>query len=142
MKHDALTEKVIGCAMEVHRALGPGLMEVVYHRCLSHELSLAGMSVESEVFLPVHYRDVVIPSGLRLDMLVEKALILELKAVEKVLPLYKAQLITYLRLSGIERGLLINFNSNLLKDGIYRLFSGKGAWQEVSSEIHNEGMRK
>ena len=121
-KKDPLTQKVIGCAIEVHRYLGPGLLESTYERCLAHELALAGISFVNQVSVPVEYKDVTLDCGYRLDFLVEDYLVLELKAVEYLLPIYQAQVITYMKLAEAPVGLLINFNVKLLKDGIRRLF--------------------
>jgi GxxExxY protein len=115
-----LTEAIIGAAMEVHRALGPGLLESAYEKCLCHELKLRGFAVGSEVELPVTYKGLTLNCGYRLDLVVEDSVIVELKAVEQTLPVHEAQLLTYLRLSGKRVGLLINFNVPVLKDGITR----------------------
>jgi GxxExxY protein len=116
----SITERVIGAAMEVHRALGPGLLESTYEECLCHELSLRGLSFERQVALPVVYKAITLECGYRLDVVVENVVILELKAIEQTLPVHEAQLLTYLRLSGKRVGLLINFNVPALKDGITR----------------------
>ena len=121
MKINVLTEKVIGAAMEVHRALGPGLLESTYETCLARELAIQGIAFEQQVELPVVYRDVPLSCGYRLDFLVEGELILELKAVEELLPIHEAQLLTYLKLSDQRIGLLINFNVVLLKQGLRRI---------------------
>jgi GxxExxY protein len=119
---DPLTEKVIGCAIEVHRYLGPGLLESTYEKCLAHELALAGISFAAQVPIPVEYKDVTLDCGYRLDFLVEDYLVVELKAAEQLRPIHEAQLITYMKLAEAPVGLLINFNVKLLKDGIRRLF--------------------
>ncbi|MCB9699932.1 MAG: GxxExxY protein [Alphaproteobacteria bacterium] len=116
-----LTEIIIGAAIAVHRELGPGLLESTYEACLVHELVQRGVSVEAQKFLPVNYRGVVIDCGYRIDVLVGGKVIVELKAVEKVLPIHEAQLLTYLRLSGLNVGLLLNFNVLLMKEGIRRV---------------------
>ncbi len=121
MKINELTEKVIGAAMEVHRALGPGLLESAYETCLARELAIQGIAFEQQVELPVVYRGVPLSCGYRLDFLVEGELILELKAVEELLPIHEAQLLTYLKLSDKRIGLLINFNVALLKQGLQRI---------------------
>lgn len=121
MKINELTEKVIGAAMDVHRALGPGLLESAYEACLARELTMQGIAFEQQVELPVVYRGVPLSCGYRLDFLVENELILELKAVEKLLPIHEAQLLTYLKLSDKRIGLLINFNVTLLKQGLHRI---------------------
>lgn len=115
-----LTGQIIGAAMRVHSALGPGLMESAYQACLVHELKKEGLKVKSEVILPVIYDDVKMDLGYRLDLLVEDQVIVELKAVDKTLPIHEAQLITYLKLSKKKIGLLINFNVLHLRDGIIR----------------------
>jgi len=116
-----LTEKIIGAAIEVHRILGPGLLESVYQACLAHELTERGVPFEQEKAFPVMYKDHDIDCNFRLDFLVADKVIVELKALDAVLPIHKAQLLTYLKLSGCKVGLLINFNVILLKDGIHRL---------------------
>jgi GxxExxY protein len=115
-----VTGAVIGAAIEVHRALGPGLLESTYRTCLRHELEQRGLRVATEVAVPVTYKDVHLECGYRIDLLVEGAVVVELKSVEGLLPVHEAQLITYLRLSGLRVGLLINFNVPVLKDGIVR----------------------
>ena len=117
---EELTDQIIGAAIEVHRALGPGLIESVYEECLCHELSERGLRFVRQVEVPVSYKGVKLSSGCRLDILVEDEVVLELKSVETVMPGHEAQLLTYLRLSGKRVGLLINFNVPLLKDGIHR----------------------
>jgi GxxExxY protein len=118
---DSLSEKIIGAAIRVHRELGPGLLESAYEACLAYELRDAGILVESQKSLPVVYRGIQLDCGYRLDLVIENTIVLELKAVEKLLPIHEAQLLSYLKLSGMNRGLLINFHSQLLKDGIRRL---------------------
>jgi GxxExxY protein len=118
---DALTEKVIGCAIEVHRALGPGLLESVYRECLIIELRAAGLHVESERRMDIDYKGHRIAEALRVDLLVEKRLVLELKAVERLHPVYEAQAITYLKLLDCPAGLLMNFNAVTLKAGLRRV---------------------
>jgi GxxExxY protein len=116
-----LTEKVIGAAIEVHRAVGPGLLESAYRQCLCHELSLLGLDIRQEVALPVSYKGVQLECGYRLDAVVNDSLVLELKAVESLLPIHQAQLLTYMRLGGFDTGLLINFHAAVLTKGIKRL---------------------
>ena len=116
-----LTGKVIGAAIEVHKALGPGLLESAYEECLSHELTIKRMHIERQKPLPVEYKGVKLDCGYRLDLIVENRIILELKACDSLLPIYDAQLLTYLRLANIKVGLLINFNVPVLKEGIKRL---------------------
>ena len=131
MNTNDLTRKIIGAAMKVHSALGPGLLESVYHACLVHELAKVGMRLESNIPLAVLYDGVKMGVGFRLDMLVEDTAVLELKAVEAVLPVHKSQLLSYLRLSGKPVGLLINFNVCHLKDGIHRLINSSGSPQRT-----------
>jgi len=118
---DALSHRVIGCAMEVHRQLGPGLLESAYRTCLAHELSMVGCLYELERPVSIHYKGVELDCGFRMDLLVERSLVVELKCVETLLPIHGAQLLTYLKLSGVHKGLLINFNSKVLRNGIRRL---------------------
>ena len=115
-----LTHRIIGLAMRVHRRLGPGLLESVYEKCLCHELDKAGIAFQRQVSLPVLYDDVLIDCGYTADIIVDGQVILELKAVKRTLPLHEAQLLTYLRLSPCRIGLLINFNTVSLTDGIKR----------------------
>lgn len=116
-----ITESVIGAAIEVHRALGPGLLESAYEACLSFELTQRGLKVEQQKPLPVIYRGVKLDCGYRLDLVVEDAVIVEIKAVDRLAPIHEAQLLSYLRLSGYKVGLLLNFNVRVLKYGIRRL---------------------
>ena len=115
-----MTEEIIGAAIEVHRAIGPGLLESAYEECLCHELGLRGISFERQRLLPVEYKGVKLDCGYRLDLLVAKTVVVELKAVESIEPIHEAQLLTYLRIGGWKIGLLINFNVPVLKDGIRR----------------------
>jgi GxxExxY protein len=119
-KTQGVASTSIDCAIEVHRRLGPGLLESVYRVCLVHELRKRSLEVKEEVIVPIKYDEIVLASGLRLDIVVEGVLIIELKSVEVVLPVHHAQVISYLRLTGMRLGLLINFNVPLLKDGIKR----------------------
>jgi GxxExxY protein len=116
-----LTERVIGACIEIHRALGPGLLESAYEECLCHELSLAEIKFERQKPLPVHYKNVKLDCGYRLDLVVEEKVIVELKTVETLMPIHEAQLLTYLKLSGLTLGLLVNFNVPMLKNGIKRI---------------------
>jgi GxxExxY protein len=118
---DPLTGKVIQLAIEVHRELGPGLLESAYEECLCYELSNAGIPFERHVPLSVVYKSVRLDCAYKLDIVVERQLILELKTVESLLPVHDAQLLTYLKLSGIKRGLLLNFCTHLLKVGLKRI---------------------
>jgi GxxExxY protein len=115
--HEHLTEQVIGAAIEVHRELGPGLMESAYEECLCHELHLRGLKFERQMPLPVRYKDVNLDCGYRIDLVVEGPLILELKCLEHILPVHEAQLLTYLKLTGKRVGLILNFNVSVLTRG-------------------------
>jgi GxxExxY protein len=121
MEFDELSKRVIGCALEVHRNLGPGLLESAYEQCLAHELSCAKLPFQLQVALPVNYKGVQLDCGYRIDVLVDGKLIVELKSVECLLPIHEAQLLTYMKLARVPVGLLINFNVALLKQGIKRL---------------------
>ena len=118
---DLLTERVIGLGIAVHRALGPGLLESAYEECLCYELSQVGLVFQRQVPLPVIYKSVRLDCGYRLDVVVENSVVIELKSVERLMPVHEAQLITYLKLSGIQTGLLLNFNTPVLREGIRRL---------------------
>ncbi len=120
MEFDDLSNRVIGCAIEVHRHLGPGLLESSYEQCLAHELSRYGIGLQLQLALPVQYKDVRLDCGYRIDILVENQLIVELKSVEEIRGIHEAQLLTYMKLSGMKIGLLMNFNVTKLKDGIKR----------------------
>lgn len=120
MEINELTEQVIGAAIEVHRELGPGLLESAYRMCLVHELYLRGIQCRTEVDLPLQYKGVKLDCGYRVDVLVEDVLVLELKTVDQFAPIHDAQLLTCLRLGGWPVGLLLNFNVPVLKDGIRR----------------------
>jgi len=121
MEFDQLSNKVIGCALEVHRHLGPGLLESTYEACLAYELETAGLAHKRQHPLPVVYKTVSLDCGYRVDLMVEEGLIVELKSVEKMLLIHEAQLLSYMKLAGVSVGLLINFNVGLLKDGIKRM---------------------
>lgn len=121
MELSEVTERIIGCAMNVHRALGPGLLESTYEVCLAHELAKCGMDVRAQVALPVVYDGIRLDAGYRIDLLVDNCVIVELKAVDSLRPIHEAQVISYLKLSGKKVGLLINFNVTILKNGIKRL---------------------
>ena len=118
---DGLTGRIIGAAIEVHKMLGPGLLESAYEVCLAHELSLAKISFDRQVPLPLTYKALQLDCGYRLDFLVEKTVVLELKALEGLRPIHEAQLLTYVKLGGWQIGLLINFNTPVLKKGIKRM---------------------
>jgi GxxExxY protein len=120
MRFDDLSNQIIGCALEVHRGLGPGLLESTYEQCLAYELSLKNIKFKTQVSLPIRYKEIKLNCGYRIDLLIDDKLIVELKSVETLLSIHEAQLLTYLKLSGIKTGLLINFNVELLKHGIRR----------------------
>ena len=115
-----LSERVIGFAIDVHRHLGPGLLESAYEECLCFELAQAGLAYRRQMPLPVVYKDVRLDCGYRMDVVVDQQLIVEIKAVERIMPIHEAQMLTYLRLSDHLIGLLLNFNSVVLKDGLRR----------------------
>src|SRR3954469_24626949 len=115
---EQLTEQIIGAAIEVHRELGPGLLESAYEQCLCHELSLRGISFQRQVLLPVRHKGILLDCGYKIDPIVADEVILELKCVDKIIPVHEAQLLTYLKLSGKCVGLLINFNSEVFRVGI------------------------
>ncbi|HEU4952110.1 MAG TPA: GxxExxY protein [Holophagaceae bacterium] len=115
-----LTERVIAAAIAVHRTLGPGLLESAYEACLCAELAEAGLAFDRQRPLRIRYKSAEVDCGYRMDLVVEDRLVLELKSVELLLPIHEAQLITYLKLSGLRTGLLLNFNTQLMKDGIKR----------------------
>jgi len=121
MDINPVTEKIIGCAIEVHRYLGPGLLESAYEECLAYEFAQAGLKFEKQKPLPVQYKEKYLECGYRLDFVVEGVVILEIKSVESLSPVHDAQLITYLKLSGCTTGLLLNFNVRQLKHGIKRV---------------------
>jgi GxxExxY protein len=120
MKFDGLSNRAIGCAIEVHKTLGPGLLESAYEQCLAHELNTAGLSFVRQKPLPVHYKGVDLDCGYRLDFMIEDKLIVELKSIDKLQKIHDAQILTYMRLTRLNVGLLINFNEVLLKNGIKR----------------------
>jgi GxxExxY protein len=120
MNFDRLSNQVIGCAIEVHKVLGPGLLESAYEQCLVHELTLAGLGVKKQYSLSVVYKGVKLDCGYRIDVLVENTLIVELKCVESIQKIHEAQLLTYMKLANKKTGLLINFHVDLLKHGIKR----------------------
>jgi len=119
-KLNQITERIIGAAIEVHRRLGPGLLESTYEACLVHELKLRGLEVEKEKALPVAYKGTLLDCGYRVDLLVQHTVIVELKSVVEIIPIHEAQLLSYLRLSGCPVGLLINFNVPKLTQGLKR----------------------
>ena len=119
-----LSSKIIGAAIEVHKALGPGLLESAYEECLCHELNENNLSFERQKALPVVYKRKRLNCGYKLDIVIENTIILELKACDQIEPIHKAQLLTYLRLSGLKLGLLLNFNVPVMRDGIIRIVNG------------------
>ena len=120
MTLNELTHIIIGKAIEIHKALGPGLLESTYQECLFYELKEAGLSVEKEKNLPLIYKEVKLEQGYRIDLLVEDTVVIEIKSVEKLAPVHTAQVLTYMKLGKHKIGLLLNFNSKILKDGIKR----------------------
>ena len=125
MDRDPLTEKVIGMAIEVHSNLGPGLLESVYEECLCKELADAGIEFQRQKSVPVVYKDAPMETGFRADIVVGNDLPIEVKAVERLLPVHEAQVLTYLKFGGFSTGLLVNFNTKLLKDGIKRFVAAR-----------------
>ena len=124
MTNSPLTEQIIGCAIKVHKALGPGLLESAYQECVYYELQKLGLFVEKQKSLPLVYEDVKLECGYRIDLLVENQVIIEVKSVEGLADIHLAQVLTYLKLSNNRLGLLINFNVILLKDGVKRVING------------------
>lgn len=120
MEIDTITEIIIGAAIDVHKALGPGLLESAYEECLFYELNLRNLTVNRQLDLPVTYKEVQLDIGYRLDFLVENKVVIELKAVDKLMPIHDAQLLTYMKLVDCTAGLLINFNVSILKQGLRR----------------------
>jgi len=120
MDVNTLSNVIIGAAIDVHKALGPGLLESAYETCLCHELGIRGVEYRKQINLPVEYKDVQLDCGYRLDILVEDKVVVELKSVEKILPIHDAQLLTYLKLGGWHLGMILNFNVPLLRYGIKR----------------------
>ena len=118
---DKIAAAIVDSSFKVHTKLGPGLLESAYEACLAHELTKRGLKVDRQIPQPVHYDGIIIDVGYRIDLLVNDSIIVELKAVEKVLPIHQAQLMTYLKLSGKNLGFLINFNTVLIKNGIKRI---------------------
>jgi GxxExxY protein len=131
-----ITERIIGACIEIHRQLGPGLLESAYEECLCHELTLAGLKFERQKPLPVSYKGVKLDCGYRLDLVVEGQVIVELKTVDEIQPIHEAQLLTYLKLSGVSVGLLINFNVPVLKHGVKRIVNN---FQESSASPRLRG---
>ncbi|MFC1725176.1 GxxExxY protein [candidate division KSB1 bacterium] len=120
-KANIITEKVIGASIEVHKSLGPGLLESIYEECLCFELDQLKLSYDRQVNIPVVYKNLKLDGGYRVDLIVENLVIIELKTVEKILPVHEAQLLTYLKITKIPIGLLLNFNVPVLKEGLKRI---------------------
>ena len=125
MEEDEIGRAVLGCALTVHRALGPGLLESVYETCLAHELTKSGLAFDRQLPLPVTYDGLVIDAGYRLDLLVLKRVVLEVKSVDKLVDVHRAQLLSYLKLGGFRLGYLLNFTVALLKQGIARMVNSR-----------------
>ena len=121
LQDENLTERILGAAIEVHRHLGPGLLESAYETCLCHELHLRGLAFQRQVSLPIDYKGVKLDAGYRIDILVENRVILELKCVQEIAAIHEAQLLTYLRLTGAKVGLILNFHVPVMKQGIKRM---------------------
>jgi GxxExxY protein len=130
---NSLTRTIIGAAIEVHRHLGPGLLESAYETCLAYELEQMRLTVERQKAMPLVYKEIRLDQGYRLDLLVEQEVIVELKVVEQITPVHEAQLLSYLRFSGCKIGLLLNFNVKLLKHGIRRFIMTKDHYQKSSA---------
>jgi GxxExxY protein len=120
MELNQITEKIIGCAIEVHKCLGPGLLESAYEECLSYELKNIGLEINRQVAVPVVYKDIRLECGYRIDILDENSIIIELKSIETFAPVHEAQILTYMKFANKTIGLLINFNVTLLKNGLKR----------------------
>lgn len=123
-EENQISKNIVDCCYKIHTTLGPGLLESVYLEILAYELDKLGLMCKKEVCIPVHYEKVKLDLGFRADLIVDSLVIVELKAIEKVLPVHKKQLMTYLRLTELKLGLLVNFNVNLIKDGIERIVNG------------------
>lgn len=121
IEEDLLTKKVIGSAIEIHKELGPGLLESAYQSCLEYELKEAGFDVKKELFFPIRYKELVLNQSYRIDLLIENKLVIELKTVEFLSDVHLAQILTYMKFGGFNKGLLLNFNVKLMKDGIKRV---------------------
>ena len=120
MNNNKITEKIIGCAIEVHRQLGPGLLESAYQECLIYELKQIGLQIKKELALPIIYKDIKLDHGYRIDILVEDKVVLELKTVDTLIDVHTAQILTYMKLGNYKLGLLLNFNVKMMKNGIKR----------------------
>ncbi|MDN3513308.1 MAG: GxxExxY protein [Candidatus Brocadia sp.] len=137
MDIEEIGKKIIGAAIKVHRALGPGLLESAYQTCLDYELRKTGLKVEREISLPIKYEDVKIDAGYRIDMLVEDCIIIENKTVEKLLPIHDPQLLTYLKMKNCKLGFLLNWHVTLMKDGIKRMVRAKDRTWERTADSGN-----
>ena len=124
MTENDIGDSIIASAMKVHTALGPGLLESAYETCLLYELEKLGLPVQRQVLIPLHYEDLTIDNGYRIDLLVGERVVVELKALETILPVHRAQLLSYLRLGGFKVGYLLNFNVGRMRDGIVRIVNG------------------
>ncbi len=135
-KLNQITEAIIGAVVDVHRTLGPGLLESAYEACLAFELAERGLKIEQQKPMPVVYREVKLDCGYRLDILVEEAVIIDVKSIDQLAPIHKAQLLSYLKLSGCKVGLLINFNVKVLKDSVVRMVNNfPDAPEELKKEL-------
>jgi len=134
MDINELSSKIIGAAIEVHKAIGPGLLESTYEECICHELNLRSLSLERQKSLAVQYKGLKLDCGYRLDVVVENSIILELKSCERIEPIHRAQLLTYLKLSGLNLGLILNFNVTVMRDGIVRIVN------ELMEQLHTDGL--
>ena len=123
LEHDLLSDRIIGCALSVHRELGPGLLESIYEEALCLELAEGGLTFKRQLELPVVYKGIPLSGSFRADIVVENAIVLELKCVDAILSIHKAQLLSYMRLGGWKTGLLLNFKTTVLKNGIFRIMS-------------------
>jgi GxxExxY protein len=123
-KVNKITEQIIGAAIDVHRELGPGLLESAYEACLAYELIRRGLKVERQKEIPLQYHEVILDCGYRMDLLVQETVVVEVKAQDRLLPIHEAQLMSYLKLSGCKVGLLINFNVKILTSGVKRIVNG------------------
>lgn len=132
---NSITSQIIGKAIKVHSLMGPGLLESVYLTCLSYELKKAGLIVENEKFVPLFYEGIRLDQSYRLDLLVQEKIVIEIKAVESITAVHKAQLLSYLKLTGCPIGLLINFNVELLKEGVCRMVNNYAETYELASSF-------
>jgi GxxExxY protein len=143
MDENELSNKIIGAAIEVHKHLGPGLLESAYEECMCHELNLMGLSFERQKNLPVEYKGIKLDCGYRMDLVVDNKVLIEIKAIDKLMPIHEAQVLTYLKLSGLKLGMLINFNNALIRDGIKRVVLGlRAPLKLVDDEQGSEPKKK